>query len=176
MGGFIPITQNPENGIYQGLMSSVSMFENIVQVSPNFRTGPLSQNILKRHGFPSEALSAAQISGIGYAPSRVNTIPQFQLSVLMKKTNVEDLKVPVRRLSDSIYRYGHVNLKNQFERTIFQVVRGLTGDELPLESSISGFIKRRLGYLSEPNCWTFQFKSLLRKVLIGSFAENCVGI
>ena len=101
--------------------------------------------LLERMGIPPDALLAPQLTSLGYA-KQINDcgLEQFETRVLLQKTMISKLDIQINNLHEAIL-YWDPDSPQQFERTIKELVKALTGDQLDPEESIADFIEKRSG-------------------------------
>ncbi len=163
-GGLKKVFSRSSENIFQGLQDLMSDFFNTKEalveirntgtVRPNSTSastmndmykGIFSQKMLERHGINPETFDAVQICDIGYV-KRKNACGHNQLyeKVLMKKNEIESLKVQMQQLSDSIKFYDP-STANEFKKIVFKLVKVLTGDDIAPDETIAQFIQKKSG-------------------------------
>lgn len=172
VGSFVPVRNNSQKNILLGLNAAATELEVIKQALLDARTGVLNTKLLARYGVDPATFNALQLCDIGFAFREVNGIPVFVESVLMKKTEAEDLKIASRRLSDAVRRFGQPGFDEKFKRTVFQIIKDLTGDELPSDAIISDFLEKKAGIPIQTQLLSYTVNDLLRQVTGESFRKK----
>ena len=161
-GGLKKVYTNSPTAIFSGLQDIVEDFLIIKQALVDIRNadsmlrdrakrfsemykGVFSPKMLARYGINPDVFDAVQICAVGYL-SRKNACGADQIleKVLMKKKDIESLKVQMQQLSDSLMFYDP-ETATEFKMTVFKVVKALTGDQLAPGEDIADFIEKKSG-------------------------------
>ncbi len=107
--------------------------------------GVFSQKMLERYGINPDVFRAVQICDIGYVNEK-NRCGHKQLyeKVLIKKNDIEALKVQMQQLSDAI-RFYDPSTEEEFVKTVIKVVKALTRDKIGPDENIAEFIHKKIG-------------------------------
>ena len=108
--------------------------------------GVFHTKLLKRYGIDPRVFGSKQVTHVGYIHKSdpCSGLALTKESVLMKKIEVEALKVQMQQLSDALYYYER-DAEDDFKRTVFKVVKAITNDKMEAGENISTFIQKRSG-------------------------------
>ncbi len=129
--------------------------------------GTFTQKILARYGINPAIFGATQLCEVGYVSKNQtcenSVIKQTTASVLMKKPEVEALKVQMQQLSDAIF-YFEPETEAELKQTVFRVVRALTGDEIRPDQEIAEFIEKKSGIPIQTDFLKFTVERFMEEV------------
>jgi len=111
-------------------------------------SGPFTQKILERYGIDPNIFQTVQGCAIGFVKKYNNSGQnQIQERVLLKKNDIDTIKVQMNILSGMIYKYDKLpaNSSKILKDVIKGVVHALSGDNPGPDELISDFIEKKTG-------------------------------
>ena len=134
--------------------------------------GVFTQKLLERYNIDAKVFDAVQICAIGYAPFKNSCGDnQFFEKVLITRKELESIKVQMQELSDAVMYYNPESAK-KFKRTIFMVVKALTGDEMAPNENIAQFIMKKSGIPVNTQMLNLTLEQLLDKIQSQAFRKR----
>lgn len=181
-GGLRKVSSNSSDAIYKelhGIVNDFSIIKDALidvcnsksQMSQIYK-GVFTQKLLERYNIDAKVFDAVQICAIGYATLKNSCGDnQFFEKVLMTRKELESIKVQMQELSDAVMYYNPESTK-KLERTIFMVVKALTGDELAPNENIAQFIMKKSGIPVNTQMLNMTVEQLLDRIQSGDFRKK----